>query len=707
MRSLILQRLFVTFLALGAMGLPAQGYIDVSPTLGRLINQSSHIVVLRVEKVNLEKRAILFQKVADLKGQSPNEPIKHQITAGLHPREPATILEWLEPGQIAISFQNGKTAEVCIGDYWYECYAGPDGWWIMNCGQAQLCFAFKGPVTKLKGHVETILAGKEAVVTAVKYGADDAYWRACKKVIAMRDVPQGNRFPICRFKASLTMPGFIYELYRDPKFVAETGAAGVNDVPALMSGLQEPDWPARLEAAQTLGLIGPAAKEAVPALRKALQDSKPAVRIRVAEALTAIDPSQREAITVLVELLKSPEDRIRKGAADALGNAGIDAETAVPSLTAALGDPDAKVRWAAADALGRFGPEASAASTALMKALQDSESTVRSAAIDALGSIGPRAKAALPVLNPLLQDGDKLVRAAAAAALFRIDRRKAQATIPIFIQELRETDTRSRWHALTHLRKMMPEAKEAVPVPLLIDALDDLDFGVRGMAATVLGDIGPKAQAAVPALSKALQSNDVWVRGSAALALVSIMGTKATMAVPVLVDGLLDEDQDVRADSLRALQLMGPFAREALPTLRWLAKKDDALRGLAAETIWRITLDPETPVKLLVQELQETNTPRQNQAVRILGQMGPQAKAAVPALRILIHDEDHELRAASLDSLQRIDPAAWAQLMQRSRQDSIAWPWRLAAWAIAAMLLSLPIGYWSLINRGARQRDVQ
>ena len=696
MRSVILQRLFVAFLAWGAMALPAPGYIDVSPTLGRLINQSSHIVVLRVEMVNLEKRAILFHKVADLKGQSPAEPIRHQITAGLHPRESATILEWVERGQIAISFQNGKTAEICIGDYWYECYAGPDGWWIMNCGQAQLSFAYKGPVTKLKGHVEAMLAGKEAVITAVKYGADDAYWRACKKVIALRDLPQGNKFPICRFKAGLKMPGFIYELYRDPKFVTQAGAAGVEDVPGLMRSLEDPDWPARLEAAQTLGLIGPAAREAVPALRQALRDSKESVRIRAAEALTAIDPSQREAITELIELSKSAEDRIRKGAADALGNAGIHAVAAIPTLTAALRDRDAKVRWAAAEALGRFGSEAAVAASALMKAVQDSDSTVRSAAIDALGSIGPKAKAALPVLTPLLNDGDKSVRAAAAAALFRIDRRKAQATVAVFIEELRETDTRSRWHALNYLRKMREEAKEAVPVPLLIDALADPDFGVRGMAAEMLGEIGLKAEPAVPALRKALQSNDVWIRGSAALALVRIMGTKATMAVPALIDGLDDEDQDLREDNLRALQTMGSLAKEALPALLWLAKKDDALRALTAETIWRITGEPETPVNLLQQVLKGADPEARRNAVRILGQMGPDAKAAVSALLTLTQDEDPELRAASMESLQRINPAAWAQLEQRKRLESVAWPWHVAAWTLGAMLLSLPIGYWSI-----------
>src|SRR5579862_3630512 len=98
-----------------------QAYIDVTPTLGRLIGDSTNIVLLRLERVNPEKRALLFKKVADLKGTSSDKPVRHLITAGLHPREPALIMEWAEPGQLALCFHNGKVAEVCVGNYWYEC----------------------------------------------------------------------------------------------------------------------------------------------------------------------------------------------------------------------------------------------------------------------------------------------------------------------------------------------------------------------------------------------------------------------------------------------------------------------------------------------------------------------------------------------------------------------------------------------------------
>ena len=75
--------LWIVVLAVGGgLARPAFGYIDYSPTLGQLIKDSTHIVVIRVDKVSQEKRAILFQKVADLKGKFDTEKINYQITDG-------------------------------------------------------------------------------------------------------------------------------------------------------------------------------------------------------------------------------------------------------------------------------------------------------------------------------------------------------------------------------------------------------------------------------------------------------------------------------------------------------------------------------------------------------------------------------------------------------------------------------------------------
>lgn len=98
----------------------ARAYIDVSPTLGSILHDSTSITVLEVDKVSQEKRAILFKKIVQLKGKE-EAPAKHLVTDGFHPREPRAVMDWAEPGKTAIAFASDKVALICTGGYWYEC----------------------------------------------------------------------------------------------------------------------------------------------------------------------------------------------------------------------------------------------------------------------------------------------------------------------------------------------------------------------------------------------------------------------------------------------------------------------------------------------------------------------------------------------------------------------------------------------------------
>ena len=63
-------------------------YMEVPFSLGKVITDSTNIVVLRVEKIDREKNSIIYAKVSDLKGKQPGEVVKHSIgQAGFHPRE--------------------------------------------------------------------------------------------------------------------------------------------------------------------------------------------------------------------------------------------------------------------------------------------------------------------------------------------------------------------------------------------------------------------------------------------------------------------------------------------------------------------------------------------------------------------------------------------------------------------------------------------
>ena len=115
-----------------AMANPARAYVDATPTLSRVIQDSTHIVVMRVVSVDRQRGVVLYEKAADLKGRLDQEQIKHRITAGLHPREAKTVLDWAEPGKTALFFMSGKVTVICIRRYWYECVHSESTWWSMT-----------------------------------------------------------------------------------------------------------------------------------------------------------------------------------------------------------------------------------------------------------------------------------------------------------------------------------------------------------------------------------------------------------------------------------------------------------------------------------------------------------------------------------------------------------------------------------------------
>ena len=77
-------------------------------------------------------------------------------------------------------------------------------------------------------------------------------------------------------------------------------------MPALLSGLGDPDRHVRRSAAEALETIKGDASEGVPALARALEDPSRAVRVRVLLALTAMGSRARSAGPALLKALQSP-----------------------------------------------------------------------------------------------------------------------------------------------------------------------------------------------------------------------------------------------------------------------------------------------------------------------------------------------------------------------------------------------------------------
>jgi HEAT repeat protein len=215
-------------------------------------------------------------------------------------------------------------------------------------------------------------------------------------------------------------------------------------VSALVRALWE-ETPARIEAAEVLGRLGPSAKSAVPSLENLLQGYDSQARIQAALALWRIDQRTLETIPVLVGTLRSastPPQRssvilpgrfggmstviapLCQQAAEALGQMGPDARDAVPALTEVLKDPQlSSCHPHYALALAKIDRQAAKMAVAVLIQALDAKghANTRLEAAKALGELGALAREAVPSLRKALDDPDEGVRSEAKEALKKIE----------------------------------------------------------------------------------------------------------------------------------------------------------------------------------------------------------------------------------------------------------------------------------------------
>jgi HEAT repeat protein len=208
---------------------------------------------------------------------------------------------------------------------------------------------------------------------------------------------------------------------------------------------------------------------------------------------------------------------------------------------------------------------------------------------------------------------------------------------------------------------------------------------VRRQAAVALGNLGLAGRTAAPALARALHDREGEIRKSAARAL----GQIGKPAIPSLLEALEDRDEDVRARAARAMGQMGPDARAAIPALL-LHSKDSArpVRLAAIGALGEMGPEAKPAVAPLVRLLRDRSTQVRERAavalvligsdalaplcdaltngrepdrvgvIRTIALFGAEAKAAVPALRTAMKDDDFHIRAAAAEALGNMEADA-------------------------------------------------
>lgn len=270
------------------------------------------------------------------------------------------------------------------------------------------------------------------------------------------------------------------------------------------------------------------------------------------------------------------------------------------------------------------------------------------------------------------------------------------ARITPFLNSDNAADQRS---AATALGRMGADAKEAVPqlvplldsqdasgeaaraigqiggteaVPDLITQLNSENEAVRRQVARALGAIGTEARDAVPNLIEIAKSSSTGEERKDAVQALGQIGSEAEAAVPELLS-LIDSEDAVSPSALDAIgQIGGPEATSELTTM--LESQDVTTRTSAARALGNIGADAKDAVPALIELLKSPNVEDRFYAAVALGNMGSAAEEAVPDIIPLLRDSSLVTQTHKDSEINRVDYSAINALSQMGPAAEVAIP---------------------------------
>lgn len=197
-----------------------------------------------------------------------------------------------------------------------------------------------------------------------------------------------------------------------------------------------------------------------------------------------------------------------------------------------------------------------------------------------------------------------------------------------FVSLLGSDDVELRRNAALQL-SLIPKPSTKL-LSQLLSALSDEDALVREYTLKTIGKFDPHLEGVSPSIRSGLQDKDVSVRRTAA-AMLSVMNPVPTEVLFSLAESLSDTDSLLRSYATATFSDLGTIGVTAL--LWSLRSEKDDLRCTAAST---------------------------------LGVLGTDAQRALPALKELLDDNSHQVRAAAKQSIEQIE---YASVHNRGRRN--------------------------------------
>lgn len=262
-----------------------------------------------------------------------------------------------------------------------------------------------------------------------------------------------------------------------------------------------------------------------------------------------------------------------------IGPGRVDASD-LPGLLRKLESPNADERAEAAVDLCSLPEISSDAIPRLRSLLSDAALSVRLNAAIALLRSEPSRSQALEVLRTSLESADANISRIAVITIAR-DSLAPTFFVPHCMALLNSKDEIVQSTALEALSVAGQPAAPAVSAITALLAKPSLEVA----AADALGRIGPAAQPSVDALAKLLSSDQSLVRWAGVRAMSQIGGPKARPAVQFMIKALEHASEVEGYNMMIYLSLLGPDAKEAVPTLRSVRIKNPVLPSAA---LWAI-----------------------------------------------------------------------------------------------------------------------
>lgn len=444
--------------------------------------------------------------------------------------------------------------------------------------------------------------------------------------------------------------------------------AHAQDVNALLEQLQSPDANTRQAAVEGLAKVG---ATAVPQLFKLMGGENPTAALWAKKAVTAMahhaarpgaEKERRAMAAALVAQAKSDANAdVRSFAVEMLSFVGKG--DVVPALAALLKEKDLRemARWALERIPGRRATEA------IAKAVASADVEFKVALIKTLGARGD--VAAVPTVVAALKDASPDVVRTAVAALGNLPDARSETVLHGMKSRVPQARDALLHLAETFHAKGDNRAAERIYRQIYDAATTEHEkcAGLRGLA-----QVG--GQNAVPLLLKALQSEEMTVRGVAREGLVSAKGDHVTRSIvsalkdapaetrallisilgergdrgatSALLSAAQDQEESVRLAALRALGRLRES--QAVPLfLASLRESSLELRAAGLEALTRVPGKPTTDA--IIAALKGANAEERAALARTLGLRGDQS--AVATIIPLVQDHDESVQAAALEAL--------------------------------------------------------